>query len=153
MEGHDDNVKIDDNGIEDVAAIHAALLQISNQSSKNRFQPQSHAAASKRDGPKKSTLTKDIMEGKTTTNHAETFLSNHIEKGEMNQYWYSPMTIKTLCDAILEVLDKHDCKKVAFLSTPSLYFALPDEARQHCKLFDVRLSLHMFNDFNFFYWC
>ena len=27
-------------------------------------------------------------------------------------------------------------KRVAFLSTPSLYFALPDQYRQHCKLFD-----------------
>ncbi|ESL11376.1 hypothetical protein TRSC58_00875 [Trypanosoma rangeli SC58] len=41
------------------------------------------------------------------------------EKAELNQYWYSPHTIRAL---LAEVL--HHATACAFLSTPSLYFAL-----------------------------
>lgn len=87
------------------------------------------------------------------------FLDCHLEKAEMNQYWYSPLTIQYLCSAIKEILgimhggNRHvndnieseskneggltTGQRVAFLSTPSLYFAYPAELRKHCALFDI----------------
>lgn len=44
-------------------------------------------------------------------------------KGELNQYWYSQHTIRTL---LSEVTDH--AKRCAFLSTPSLYFSLASKA-------------------------
>lgn len=73
----------------------------------------------------------------TTLNAADLFLESHVEKVEMNQYWYSQGTIKSLCEAICEVLSTIGGSRVAFLSTPSLYFAFPLKARKHCRLFDV----------------
>jgi len=68
---------------------------------------------------------------------AESFLKFNPEKGVLNQYWYSSGTIKALCDTIKEVLQLCDGKKVAFLSTPSLYFAFPIETRKNFTLFDI----------------
>lgn len=95
------------------------------------------------------------------------FVEQYAENAEMNQYWYSPATIQTLCDAMVEMASHHhhsrsgsntsssscssgsigsgsdssspitDLFKIAFLSTPSLYFALPINIRQHCNVFDV----------------
>lgn len=39
----------------------------------------------------------------------------------------------------------HSC---AFLSTPSIYFSLPVEIRQQCKLFDVRSNTSFQDDIN-----
>jgi hypothetical protein len=75
--------------------------------------------------------------------HAKQFLSRNPEKSNFNQYWYSAETIETLCQAILELLGKGpslDRKSVAFLSTPSLYFAVAPATitgKIECKLFDV----------------
>mmetsp|Transcript_15339 Transcript_15339/g.28892 ORF Transcript_15339/g.28892 Transcript_15339/m.28892 type:complete len:176 (-) Transcript_15339:886-1413(-) len=72
--------------------------------------------------------------------NAKRFLVQHPEKSNFNQYWYSTTTIETLSRAILEVLRKGNCHQgtsVAFLSTPSLYFALSPQERINCKLFDV----------------
>ena len=69
---------------------------------------------------------------------AQIFLVKTPESSTLNQYWYSRNTIKFLCDAIVEGLETF-CKtnRVAFLSTPSLYFSYPIKARDSCKLFDV----------------
>lgn len=53
------------------------------------------------------------------------------QKRELNQYWYSENTIKTLCEEI-----KLHGHKVAFISTPSLYFAFPESERKNFKLFE-----------------
>src|SRR5688572_2091064 len=51
----------------------------------------------------------------------------------MNQYWYSAATIDTMVAEIEKV-----AKRVAFLSTPSIYFSLKnEELRRNSKLFDV----------------
>lgn len=50
---------------------------------------------------------------------------------ELNQYWYSDATIETLVSEI-----KMCARNAAFLSTPSLYFALPDDLRSRCKVFE-----------------
>lgn len=72
--------------------------------------------------------------------NAKRFLALNPENSNFNQYWYSTKTIEVLSQAILEILRKgfyDERKRVAFLSTPSLYFALAPAERVHCKLFDV----------------
>ena len=64
----------------------------------------------------------------------DSFLTEHAENGDFNQYWYSPTTISQIIEGILEVGDP----KVAFLSTPSLYFSLPIENREKCYIFEVK---------------
>lgn len=61
------------------------------------------------------------------------------EKAEFNQYWYSPDTIERMVNAI------QSCsKRVAFLSTPSIYFSLTDPALKEASvLFDVRIRMRI----------
>jgi hypothetical protein len=62
------------------------------------------------------------------------FLAKHKEKADMNQYWYSKATINFMA-AECEQFGK----KIAFLSTPSIYFSLKNkEIRGTSKVFDVR---------------
>ena len=61
------------------------------------------------------------------------FLAKHKEKADMNQYWYSKATINFMAN---------ECetygKKIAFLSTPSIYFSLKNkEIKDTSKVFDV----------------
>jgi hypothetical protein len=65
------------------------------------------------------------------------FLSQIDEDRDLNQYWYSKHTIEILCDAIREGLSQSKGRRVAFLSTPSLFFSLPMEEREQCALFEV----------------
>ena len=65
------------------------------------------------------------------------FLKLKYENADLNQYWYSKRTIEVICNSILNILASNKKKRVAFLSTPSLYFSIPLETRRHCYLFDV----------------
>ena len=61
------------------------------------------------------------------------FLAKHKEKADMNQYWYSKATINFMVN---------ECEtqgtKIAFLSTPSIYFSLKNkELKANSKVFDV----------------
>ncbi|CCW69707.1 unnamed protein product [Phytomonas sp. Hart1] len=58
--------------------------------------------------------------------------SNH--KTELNQYWYSPKTISTFLREI-----EHHAEGCAFLSTPSLFFALDDRHGDEDDATDARL--------------
>jgi EEF1A lysine methyltransferase 1 len=60
------------------------------------------------------------------------FLSQNREDGDYNQYWYSEQTITKIVEALIE-----NNGKIAFLSTPSLYFSLPDEIKSRAYVFDV----------------
>lgn len=71
-----------------------------------------------------------------TPQESDDFLSKTGEKRNLNQYWYSRKTIEVLCDAIREGLGSEG-RRVAFLSTPSLFFSLPPKEREDCALFDV----------------
>ena len=62
------------------------------------------------------------------------FLLTNPEKEDLNQYWYSIPTIQAMVD---EVVEHAEGQPVAFLSTPSIYFSLPREARAACKVFDL----------------
>lgn len=63
---------------------------------------------------------------------ATKFLSDNHEDGDFNQYWYSEHTISKIVEALV-----HNDGKIAFLSTPSLYFSLPEEIKARAYVFDV----------------
>lgn len=71
------------------------------------------------------------------------FHNNTSENVDLNQYWYTSMTCEVLCAAVKEsILLKGGANaRVAFLSTPSLFFSLDEEDRKQCALFDVDSSL------------
>ena len=74
----------------------------------------------------------------SNNDNTNTFLTQTHENRDLNQYWYSKKTIDTLCTAIREGLTLVDGgSRVAFLSTPSLFFSLLPKERQQCVLFDV----------------
>ncbi len=72
---------------------------------------------------------------------AELFLEKTPENGDHNQYWYSKYTI----NCIVEDQVIQDAKPnapaggriSAYLSTPSIYFPLPESMRERCYVFDV----------------
>jgi len=60
------------------------------------------------------------------------FLLRNKEKLKLNQYWYSSDTL----DTMVAEIEAHG-NKVAFLSTPSVYFSIKsDRIRANSKLFD-----------------
>ena len=59
------------------------------------------------------------------------------ENADLNQYWYSNATIDALCAATLEICARAGGGRAAFLSTPSLYFALPASARAGHAVLDI----------------
>lgn len=59
------------------------------------------------------------------------FIEGNPEKLLLNQYWFSPYTIKAMLADM-----QSSPQKIAFLSTPSLYFSLRPDLRKQCKLFD-----------------
>jgi hypothetical protein len=62
------------------------------------------------------------------------FLKETPENADLNQYWYSKYTI----DKIVEDISLHPPGfRVAFLSTPSIYFSMAEPFRNpHCHVFD-----------------
>jgi len=56
---------------------------------------------------------------------------SYFEDPSMNQYWYSPNTIQRIGEDIEE-----QGGRVAFLSTPSIYFSVSPEVRARSKVFD-----------------
>lgn len=62
------------------------------------------------------------------------FLLSHAEKADLNQYWYSDATIQAIAHEVEAV-----ASKVAFLSTPSIYFSLKPNSllRQASWLMDL----------------
>ena len=73
---------------------------------------------------------------------AQAFLDANPEDADHNQYWYSKATMNTM---IQDQIEQHVASGspagglvIAFLSTPSLYFTLPDEIRKnsYCLDFD-----------------
>ena len=60
------------------------------------------------------------------------FLAGNHEDGDYNQYWYSERTIARIVEALVE-----NNGRIAFLSTPSLYFSIPEELKSKSYVFDV----------------
>ncbi len=71
------------------------------------------------------------------------FNDKNEEKAEFNQYWYSPYTISQMVEEVLTLSGK-----TALISTPSIYFSIPEEARKNCYLLDVSEILFHFHSFN-----
>jgi hypothetical protein len=122
--------------IEDEASILAELRAISDRGAANsRFDKKKSALGSA------TSNTTSEKPGESTTSDTYTrtsdaFLVNNPENSNFNQYWYSSETIKILSEAIIEILSNIGGARVAFLSTPSLYFALPEKERRFCQLFE-----------------
>ena len=84
-------------------------------------------------------VTAEVGEGESS-DCGDAFLKNNPEDPTTNQYWYSKPTINALageCSRVIKERTQDDKTfKVAFLSTPSLYFALTENLREHCFVFD-----------------
>lgn len=76
------------------------------------------------------------------------FLDSTPEVAALNQYWYSQQTIKALVDEI----ESGACgRRIAFLSTPSLYMSLKDEAyKENSVVFDYDTQWDHLPNFRFF---
>ena len=65
------------------------------------------------------------------------FLNLTPENRELNQYWYSKPTI----DFMVGLCERHG-KRIAFLSTPSIYFSLKNkEIKKSSVCFDVSTTI------------
>lgn len=64
----------------------------------------------------------------------EDFFRVNPENANHNQYWYSPKTIERIVADLLEQAGSDGV--IAFLSTPSLYFSMPDGVRARSFVFD-----------------
>jgi len=78
------------------------------------------------------------------------FLRQTGENRDLNQYWYSKNTIEILCNAITEGLSISNGSRVAFLSTPSLFFSLSSKERENCALFDFDTSWESYSGYQFY---
>ena len=67
---------------------------------------------------------------------ATKFFMRYPEKEGFNQYWFSENTISVLVDEICGLYSENS-QKIACISTPSLYFSLPEEIRRSSKVFDI----------------
>jgi len=87
------------------------------------------------------------------SSRAANWLAEHAEEhtagaeADLNQYWYSAHTISTLLQAVKEqmaakgMLEGSACLKVAYISTPSLFFALDADERTGSRVLDFDRSL------------
>ena len=78
----------------------------------------------------------------STSPPASDFLEKTPEAAEHNQYWYSRKTVEALVAAALELSTRagvlHNRPgRIAFISTPSLYFSLPVHARVGHAVLDI----------------
>ena len=65
------------------------------------------------------------------------FISENVENGDYNQYWYSKYTIDKMVEEINSLNGR-----IAFLSTPSLYFTVNENVREKSFVFDVSLLIY-----------
>mmetsp|Transcript_40149 Transcript_40149/g.81031 ORF Transcript_40149/g.81031 Transcript_40149/m.81031 type:complete len:395 (-) Transcript_40149:151-1335(-) len=76
------------------------------------------------------------------------FLAETAERSDMNQYWFSRDTISAF---VAEITDAGG--SAALVSSPSVYFSLPDSIRAKCKVLDFDRQWgsdpgYVFYDFN-----
>ena len=77
------------------------------------------------------------------------FLKLYSEKEDINQYWFSESTIEFIINQIKTHTDSYS--KIAFVSTPSIFFSLEPSLRDQSYLFDYdeRLIKRHQNAFKF----
>jgi len=90
--------------------------------------------------------------GATPDREGRDFLRRTRENPALNQYWYSEGTARALLGGVREALalSPRGGARVAFLSTPSLYFALDPEERARGALFDFDASWESCAGFHFY---
>lgn len=71
-------------------------------------------------------------EKKKVESQKNKFLKLYGENENFNQYWFSEKTIEFILNQIV----KQNPKKIAFVSTPSLFFSASDEIKEKSVLFD-----------------
>ena len=124
----------------DVAVLLNELKNISNKYSLSRYESEvvtsTVVSKNKANGHKELTISSTCDDSQQNV-----FLQCTSEKSYLNQYWYSKATIQVLCDAIKENCGVTSGKRVAFLSTPSLFFSLSEKEREDCTLFDVSFTV------------
>ncbi len=80
------------------------------------------------------------------TTAPNSFLLRNREKADFNQYWYSQPTIAEFAAEVQAHVGAGG--RCAFLSTPSIFFSLDDEAVKAASvLFDVRTNAAFTLDF------
>eukprot|EP00931_Biecheleriopsis_adriatica_P092282 TRINITY_DN66105_c0_g1_i1.p1 TRINITY_DN66105_c0_g1~~TRINITY_DN66105_c0_g1_i1.p1 ORF type:complete len:395 (+),score=107.43 TRINITY_DN66105_c0_g1_i1:46-1185(+) len=62
---------------------------------------------------------------------ATSFLESTTERADLNQYWFSPATVAAF---VAEICDAGG--SAALVSSPSVFFSLPEEVRQRSKVLD-----------------
>ncbi|KAL0479924.1 N(6)-adenine-specific DNA methyltransferase [Acrasis kona] len=69
------------------------------------------------------------------------FLLRNKENSLLNQYWYSTKTIDTIILEVEDHISKRSSKnlpwRIAFVSTPSIYFSIAEAQRSQCNVFDI----------------
>jgi EEF1A lysine methyltransferase 1 len=58
------------------------------------------------------------------------------EKDMLNQYWFSENTVSVLMSEVISLHAQGFCR-IACISTPSIYFSLPEEIRKTANVFDI----------------
>eukprot|EP00913_Durusdinium_trenchii_P023085 g21675.t1 len=59
------------------------------------------------------------------------------ERADLNQYWFSPLTVAAFVAEITEgATPPARSAAAALVSSPSVYFSLPEESRANCKVLD-----------------
>eukprot|EP00919_Chromeraceae_sp_WS-2016_P031212 GHVR01073762.1.p1 GENE.GHVR01073762.1~~GHVR01073762.1.p1 ORF type:complete len:205 (+),score=35.27 GHVR01073762.1:123-737(+) len=77
------------------------------------------------------------------------FVKQTPEKFDLNQYWYSTHTLSTIVDEITNLYNEENKIRIAFLSTPSVYYSCPKYIQFNSKLFDI--DTQWWDDPNFQY--
>mmetsp|Transcript_16178 Transcript_16178/g.19150 ORF Transcript_16178/g.19150 Transcript_16178/m.19150 type:complete len:262 (-) Transcript_16178:133-918(-) len=82
----------------------------------------------------------------------EGFLAAAPEIANMNQYWYSLPTINKMVSVIRECSKRADGNpmRVAFISTPSLFFSFTEEERKDCVVLDYDRQWADVHGFHFY---
>lgn len=77
-----------------------------------------------------------------STARAQEWIDAHEENKSMNQYWYSAQTVGRMVEVVRRCcLDGPTPLDCAFISTPSLFFALPRAERTNCRVLDIDMKL------------
>uniref|UniRef100_A0A7S2RLB1 Protein-lysine N-methyltransferase n=1 Tax=Rhizochromulina marina TaxID=1034831 RepID=A0A7S2RLB1_9STRA len=78
----------------------------------------------------------------------DSFLEMNEEDGDFNQYWYSKPSINKMVEETRAEAGRP--MKVAFLSTPSIFFSLSEEEREQCVVLDFDRKWEAIPGFQFY---
>ena len=113
-----------------MAEMQAEMAAISAKSSDSRFDTYEKKVVA--------TTSTPSADGTDSSNsNTVEFLRGNPEDPALNQYWYSQPSVEAIASEVSRLINLNGPSfTVAFLSTPSIYFALPEEQRKQCWVFD-----------------